>query len=215
MEMKQMKQIVQKAGPCRTQYTMCDMHWDCLNGEDEVNCTKYRDMFGKPFNTKCNINQHYCVQSHTGEYGCLSSIDKANDVIDCLGSTDERQYCIGLYPSQPERYYRCWNSTQCITIQQVCDCHKHCLPDDDDELVCPWMKCGDPEEIRFECIDGTLTKRALRCEGVSCPFSEDKILCDLISRPRRKAILFDTESFLEYPQSSLLLKQSEIKAIIK
>ncbi|CAF0838673.1 unnamed protein product [Didymodactylos carnosus] len=127
-----------KDWPCRIQYTICDKHWDCLNGEDELNCTKISD---KPFKT----------------YGCLSSLDKVNNgVIDCLGSTDERQYCVSLYSNELERRYRCWNSTQCINIPKVCDCHKDCLPDGDDELVCPWMRCANPEEISFENIDGML-----------------------------------------------------------
>ncbi|CAF1676139.1 unnamed protein product, partial [Didymodactylos carnosus] len=99
--------------PCDTLHKKCNHHWQCKNGLDELYCPSsyYEQRFLK---YECNRTKHYCHRPYTGDLECMP-IDKAGDnVIDCLGSTDERDYCRLKYPTERDRRYRCWNSSDCI-----------------------------------------------------------------------------------------------------
>ncbi|CAF1179580.1 unnamed protein product [Rotaria sp. Silwood1] len=72
--------------PCNNIYTRCDGIWNCPKGEDEIGC------YSLPaFN--CSSNHHLCVSPRTNQLMCLP-IEKIDDnIIDCLGATDEKLLC--------------------------------------------------------------------------------------------------------------------------
>ncbi|CAF1395968.1 unnamed protein product, partial [Didymodactylos carnosus] len=131
--------------PCNTHYTRCDKVWNCYNGIDKLNCSYVTYPY------KCKDNKHYCVRidniTHDTNlyqqisYGCLPLKLAGNDQINCLGSTDERDYCRLNYPNESNRRYRCLNDTTCIDINRLCDCMSDC-PLRDDEGICPWLDDG-------------------------------------------------------------------------
>jgi hypothetical protein len=74
---------------CDNQYTRCDMTWNCLNGADEAHCGF----------SSCKSGYHPCLVSKNTEnqsvadYVCLPLSRAGDGIIDCLGGTDERQFC--------------------------------------------------------------------------------------------------------------------------
>jgi len=97
--------------PCNNTYTRCDGTWNCLDGADEVNCEKP---------TICPLMHHLCLSPVTGNFTCLP-IERVNDdVIDCLGATDEREFCRQSSDFFGYRSYRCWNSSICINSPSAC-----------------------------------------------------------------------------------------------
>lgn len=112
--------------PCNNTYTRCDGVWSCANGADEVNCPP----------STCPLLHHMCVSPYTFELECLP-IKQANDgIIDCLGSSDERQSCrFPLTTDEPFNLYRCWNDTTCLMVSSLCNRKQNCQFADD-ELFC-------------------------------------------------------------------------------
>ncbi|CAF1105513.1 unnamed protein product [Didymodactylos carnosus] len=91
------------AWPCITQYTRCNQVWNCKRGEDELNCPKTEFMPKYSCNSE---NEHYCARPNEYTLGCISVNNTNDGVIDCLGATDERDYCRQMYPDNPEIRYR-------------------------------------------------------------------------------------------------------------
>ena len=194
--------------PCDTHYTRCDSVWNCYNGADEVNC------LNKIYPFNCQINEHHCVQlnSTAGEWGkgekvlytCLPIKLAGNKQVDCLGSTDERDYCRLNYPHETNRRYRCWNDTKCIDVKYLCDCSYDC-PLGDDEKICSWI---DPnletcDDDYFTCRQGELIWRQLLCISKRCSDRSDALICDLteLHKPERKHFSIGNYSF-QYPDIS-------------
>ena len=115
--------------PCNTTYTRCDGYWNCPDGADEVNCE---------WPPMCPINHHICLSPITGNFTCLH-IDRVNDgLIDCLGATDERQFCYEKCFSR-KCPYRCWNSSICSEAYTVCSSESTCSTAKDN----PMSLCQD------------------------------------------------------------------------
>ncbi|CAF2050960.1 unnamed protein product [Rotaria magnacalcarata] len=90
--------------PCNNQYTRCDGAWTCSNGADEIGCDQ---------SSICYPDSHECISPTSFDIICLP-IDRAGDgVIDCLGATDEREYCRKRFPEEILYRYRCSNDTKC------------------------------------------------------------------------------------------------------
>jgi len=74
---------------CDNQYTRCDITWNCLNGADEAHCGF----------SSCKSGYHPCLVAKNTEnqsvadYVCLPLSRAGDGIIDCLGGTDERQFC--------------------------------------------------------------------------------------------------------------------------
>ena len=120
--------------PCINPYTRCDGTWSCSNGADEVNCNS---------SSQCPPNHHKCISPSTFNVECLP-IDRAgNGIVDCLGSTDEREHCRLMYPGNFWFKYRCWNETTCTASEcshlQACQFEtKNSIP----------KKCEENEDMK-------------------------------------------------------------------
>ena len=99
---------------CNNTYTRCNGLWNCFNGADEVDCAPLR----------CPLGHHTCVSQKRNILTCLP-IEKANDGnIDCLGATDEPQFCRGTTTADvsPNNFY-CNNGTSgiCMSPYHLCN----------------------------------------------------------------------------------------------
>jgi hypothetical protein len=200
--------------PCVTQYTKCDKVWNCYNGADELNCS----YMIYPYN--CSVHEHHCILVDTiqqGEiidthisYGCLPMQFIGDKHMNCLGSTDERDYCRQTYPDEVNRRYRCWNDTICIDINRLCDCRNDC-PLEDDEAICPWLRDISTACYSdfFTCSNSkTVWRQGLCTLGKACDQKEEALICDLYewNKPERKYFSIGKD-YLRYPD--LLMPNNE------
>ena len=113
---------------CNNIYTRCDGFWNCPYGDDESNCT----------GQLCPPHSLPCVSpKDNSTLSCLPA-DRIDDgIVDCLGGSDERQYCLTQAASNSPtiKDFRCWNSTKCIGSTDLCNNVKSC-PFNDDEFFC-------------------------------------------------------------------------------
>ncbi|CAF4819880.1 unnamed protein product, partial [Rotaria sp. Silwood2] len=66
---------------CYNTYSRCDQYWLCKNGADEVNCPS----------SNCSEYEHECVfPNDTSKVSRLPIHQVGDDIIHCLGATDER-----------------------------------------------------------------------------------------------------------------------------
>ncbi|UJR34759.1 hypothetical protein I4U23_027537 [Adineta vaga] len=94
--------------PCNNIYTRCDNIKTCLNGEDEYGCSE----------NDCSLNEYLCISPITYKRMCLPLNEMGDNIIDCLGGTDELQHCYLL--QEEENKFQCWNNTQCISLEKLC-----------------------------------------------------------------------------------------------
>ncbi|CAF4901435.1 unnamed protein product [Rotaria sp. Silwood1] len=97
--------------PCNNLYTRCDGVWNCLNGDDELHCEL----------NNCPRDTHECISPITHKMMCLPVHQAGDGIIDCLGSTDEREFCRLRHPKNPGIRYRCWNDSICIPNVYFCN----------------------------------------------------------------------------------------------
>jgi len=94
--------------PCNNIYTRCNNAWTCLNGDDELNCRR-------SVSFPCPDKHYPCVSPSNFSRFCLSITRLNDDIIDCLGATDERAYCRKETAGKVTTFrYRCSNSTACV-----------------------------------------------------------------------------------------------------
>ena len=96
--------------PCNNMYTRCDGAWNCLNGADELNCEPIQ----------CPLNTHECVSFTGKEITCLPIELAGNGIVDCLGATDEREFCRKLQPTNVAQRYKCLNESLCMPVLDGC-----------------------------------------------------------------------------------------------
>ena len=111
--------------PCNNIYTRCDGFWNCVDGKDEENCTR----------SICSPHSLPCVIPHKHTMECLPAAQVSDAIIDCLGASDELQYCQMDYDFERTYKFRCWNSTVCVEQEDLCNEYEDC-PLGDDELFC-------------------------------------------------------------------------------
>ena len=110
---------------CNNVYTRCDGFWNCENGEDEEKCTR----------SICPPHFHPCVLPENATVVCLAAHRVQNGSIDCLGASDERQYCRADATYSRTYQFRCWNDTTCLLADNLCNDNEDC-PLGDDEYFC-------------------------------------------------------------------------------
>ncbi|CAF1154557.1 unnamed protein product [Adineta ricciae] len=162
---------------CVSRYTACNGQWNCRDGSDEHTCenTLSAEICG------FNGEEFFCIQPDGNSF--CASVEVIDDgKIDCLGASDEREYCRNKYPYEFERRYRCLNDSKCISPYQICDCRSDCLLGDDESLLlCPWKSSCD--RTNFPCLEFNIPQNQ-RCDGQTrCKYYEDEWLCDLIDQP--------------------------------
>jgi hypothetical protein len=96
---------------CVNQYTRCNAVWQCPKGMDELNC---------PSRFNCPADHHPCFFPKNHTSSCLHVNQTDDGIIDCLGATDERNYCRLQYPNAAAKRYRCWNDDKCVNIHDRC-----------------------------------------------------------------------------------------------
>ncbi|CAF0780964.1 unnamed protein product [Didymodactylos carnosus] len=181
---------------CNLKYTKCDGRVNCLDGRDELECSRKDSHECEPG----KIN-YVPINRPLSEDKCLS-IERINDeTIDCYGGVDEDiDYCSKTYPSDLSRRFRCINSSECIKIENVCDDLKDC-PQDDDEIICSSRSRFTCNEGLFVCSPRCMTKD-VRCNNIqdcNAEFydgADDERFCELIP----KQISYKLFTFNEYNQ---------------
>ncbi|CAF4328193.1 unnamed protein product [Rotaria sp. Silwood2] len=113
---------------CNSTYNRCDGIWACYNGADEVNCE----------GSTCPPLQHMCVfPSDRNKVQCLPINRTGDGVIDCIGGSDERQYCRTLHSDDKLLRFYCSNDSKCIDTYDLCNGNSDCLFADDEQF------CGE------------------------------------------------------------------------
>lgn len=135
---------------------ICDNHWDYRNGIDELNCPYSVPYYLKETIFKCQKNEHYCANQN-GTMSCLSIERVGDGFIDCLGATDEREIIAREKPySFSFELFKC-RSKGSINPLLLCDKYRDC-PQNDDEIICPWLSNSACLWNEFACKNGTLRK---------------------------------------------------------
>ena len=113
--------------PCNNLYTRCDGFWNCPNGADELNCSLLNS---------CAPDGFECISPETFNISCLPPSKADDNHMDCIGGTDERFFCRDeIYARYSTSYmYRCWNSTLCLSLRELCDQQFDCLYGDDEKM---------------------------------------------------------------------------------
>lgn len=161
---------------CNNPYNRCDGFWNCLNGEDELNCHSP---------SICQPTEHLCVSPITHNITCLP-IEKINDnVTDCLGGTDERHYCRNKHPKHLYTRFLCRNTVDnCISTEHICDNESHCPQGDDERFCSIATKQGQCSTIQNNEHD---------------PVNE--LLCNLSEVYKPVIVYFALQNFPNYPPS--------------
>ncbi|CAF1456070.1 unnamed protein product [Adineta ricciae] len=160
--------------PCNNTYNRCDGVWHCFNGADEVNC---KDSICPPF-------QHMCIlPSNPNTLQCLPINQAGDGTINCLGASDERQYCRMKFQDHRDFRFHCWNDTKCTSEISLCDGTRDC-------------RFGDDEQF---CTSGTV---ALEEEFCDDPKTElEKFICHFSDVSRNEKIDLILKNIKTYPPS--------------
>ncbi|CAF1026336.1 unnamed protein product [Adineta steineri] len=127
---------------CNNIYTRCDGYWNCRNGEDEVNC----------FSSICPPHEHMCVSFETNNFTCLPIAKAGDNIIDCLGASDERHLCREAVPELPGFRFGCRstkNEIKCYWNAKLCDGKSDCDRDDDEQYCTSGFALCSPEWVPF------------------------------------------------------------------
>ncbi|CAF4908814.1 unnamed protein product [Rotaria sp. Silwood1] len=88
--------------PCNNTYTRCDGFWSCTDGADEINSP----------NSICPEFHHRCVfPEDPSNLSCLPIARAGNDIVDCVGASDERKVCRSAYLTAVVYSWQCLNRT--------------------------------------------------------------------------------------------------------
>ena len=127
----------------------------------------------------CQLNEYPCLEISTLNWSCLPLNRAGDQRIDCIGGIDE-QYNNSC-TNQNHTRFQCFNSTKCLSSNQLCDGYNDCPFNDDENILCPWLnksisKCNLKK--RFQCGDGRCLSRKEQCnQRASCDDNEDEWFC--------------------------------------
>ncbi|GAB1600041.1 G-protein coupled receptor GRL101-like, partial [Argonauta hians] len=121
---------------CVPSIAMCNFIDDCGDNSDEENC-KYRN---------CYLSEFRC---HNSE--CIPGTLLCNSVKDCVDGSDE---------TECENHFQCSDGLY-IHKNKVCDFHRDCLIDHDDET-----NCGTCSERKYQCLSGECIDTSNKCDGI-------------------------------------------------
>ncbi|CAF2931593.1 unnamed protein product [Rotaria sp. Silwood2] len=113
--------------PCNNIYTHCDGIWNCPKGEDEIGCYYLPSL-------NCSLNHHLCVTPHTNQLMCLPIAKVHDNVIDCLGATDEKILCTDYNFGRQDGFFCDNNYNPCIGSSHLCDGFEQCMHGEDEQF---------------------------------------------------------------------------------
>ncbi|KAL1129017.1 hypothetical protein AAG570_013549, partial [Ranatra chinensis] len=120
----------------------CDRKYDCLHGDDEVDC---------PMITECDAGQFLCKSGQ-----CVEETSRCNVTFECWDKSDE----IGCHDVPcNSNLIKCDLGGQCIPKERWCDYFVDC-PDGSDEKNCDLIECTSEE---FQCDNGQCIDRRYHC----------------------------------------------------
>ena len=175
---------------CNNTYTRCNQFWSCRNGADEMHCSP----------SLCPDFHHECIfLNDTSKVSCLPMPQAGDNIIDCLGATDERDRCLRIYTTLYQLQYQCHNeSKRCYEDRQLCDGTNHC-PLTDDESFC--MNYGT--SYSGVCYSISQSKRTpvedYFCRTIAWGSRSQTIYFQLGNMPIYPQDLPTTENFVSYP----------------
>ncbi|CAF4069640.1 unnamed protein product, partial [Rotaria magnacalcarata] len=109
---------------CNNIYTRCDGFWSCPHGEDEENCTR----------SICPKGLLPCISSNRSALICLPANQVGDGIIDCLGASDEIEYCRESNEYHRTRGFYCQNDRMCVQHGELCDGNQDCLEGEDENF---------------------------------------------------------------------------------
>ena len=170
--------------PCNNTYTACDGIWNCLNGEDEVNC---------PWSS-CPLFEHLCVSPANNSFFCLPIAKAGDDVVDCLGASDERQLCRQWDPYPTGARFRCRHESKCVSYTALCDGEPQCAHNDDEQFC-------------------SLARRS--CRYPNDGQTQQEFLCNVHDILKRSYIPFSLRKSRIYPRQPLVSNTKSRSSLIK
>ncbi|CAF1410014.1 unnamed protein product [Adineta steineri] len=163
---------------CNNVYTHCNGLWNCLNGEDEIDC-------GLSSSLNCSSDEHQCVSLNTSQFMCLP-ITKANDGrVDCIGATDEPKLCRKEYQIMNMDNFHCIHQKpkRCIDNLGLCNGIYDCDHGDDEQFC-----TTDKSPVHSICLESE-RPNASNVEGYLCDqvrlYQKERIVSFTLNRMKK------------------------------
>ncbi|XP_015268441.1 PREDICTED: SCO-spondin [Gekko japonicus] len=146
------------SGECQPRGWVCDDEADCLDGSDELNCSR-----------PCGLDQFPCQLGNE----CIHYSRLCDGASHCQDQSDESVDTCGSTQIPPCPGFFICNNRMCINVSRVCDGSPDC-PQGDDELACASRVAPPGERNRTEgpcaeysCGDGGCIAFKQVCNGLA------------------------------------------------